>query len=91
MLSLVLIALLVCWCWFGMGPPFMRWPAVVLLLLLLSNNSIGRFVAEHAEALAGPLLTLLIMLGGLMLIFRGVGWRPRPRYYRYGRWYDRHW
>lgn len=96
MLTLLFLIALACWCWLGSGPYFLRWPAIVLLVLLSSGHSAGSAVAAHLDVLAGPLLTLGIMLFGLWIIIRGaLGWRHRPRRY-YGpyyrrRWHDRPW
>ncbi|HPA16167.1 MAG TPA: hypothetical protein PLU30_00370 [Verrucomicrobiae bacterium] len=92
---LLLLILLGCWCWFGAGPLCLRWPVIVLLVLLTSDHWASPAVAAQLDALAGPLLTLGIMFFGLWIIVRGAfGW---PRYRRYydpyyrRRWHDRHW
>lgn len=93
MLGIVLIIALACWSWFGNGPRFLRWPSIVVLLLMTSGHPIGGIVGAYVGAFAAPVLTLLIMLCGIMIILRGSGWRPRRRDYRDyregGRFYDR--
>ena len=84
MLSLLLVFGLACWCWFGRGPRFLRWPLVVIFLLIQSGNPIGNVVSAWIGALSGPLLQLLIVVIGIMIMFRGLGWRSRRRDYREG-------
>lgn len=90
MLGIVLIIALACWSLFGNGPRFLRWPSIIVLLLMTSGHPIGGIVGAYVGAFAAPVLTLLIMLCGIMIILRGSGWRPRRRDYREGgRFYDR--
>ena len=35
MLGLLLLIGLACWCWFSTGPLFLRWPLVVLIVLII--------------------------------------------------------
>ena len=64
------------WCWLGRGPYFLRWPLVVILVMITSGHSLGRIVSYEMESLMGLILPLLIMLGAGAMIFRGF----RPRY-----------
>jgi len=94
MLGLLLLIGMACWCWLGRGPLFLRWPLVVLIVLMTSGHALGGVVAELVGALAGPILLFAIVIAGFLVMLRGVGWRPRRHddYYRYGRgWHDRRW
>jgi len=92
MLGLLLLIGLAYWCWLSRGPRFLRWPLVILIVMITSGHQLGGIVSAYAGALAGPILLLLIVSAGLMIMIRGLGWRPRGRSYRdnrYGRgWYD---
>lgn len=74
----------------------LRWPMVVLVVLLTSGHWAGNVVGAYLDVLAQPLLTLLLMLLGLWIIIRGVVGHQREPYqrehYRHGRdWHDRRW
>ena len=96
-LGLLLVIGLACWCWFSSGPLFLRWPLVVLIVLMTSGHWLGGVVGAYVGALAGPILLLLIVFAGLMIMLRGLGLRGRSRNnrdYRYnGRrgWYGDRW
>lgn len=96
MLTLLFLAL-ACWCWLGQGPYFLRWPAVVIVVILTSGHPLAGMAGEDFEQLVWPLLTLFFALLGLWIIIRGVFGPPRPRHYhhhpRYGRYgrYGRRW
>jgi hypothetical protein len=92
MLGLILLIALACWCWIGFGPRFLRWPCIVVILLMTSGHQLGGMVAAYVEAFSEPALTLLIMFIGLMIILRGFGWRSRRRdYYRDEGWFRDRW
>ena len=67
---------------------------VVVLVLMTSGHWAGNVVGASVNAFAGPALTLLFILFGLMLMLRRLAWQPRRRYrpdyreggWRYGRW-----
>lgn len=93
-LGLLLLIGLCCWCWLGRGPRILAWPLVVVLVLMTSGHWAGGFVGSYVDALAEPVLTLLIVLAGLLIILRGFGFRPRrPErpYYREGWWRNDRW
>lgn len=71
MLAILLFIALACWCWRGTGPYFLRWPLVVIVVALTSGHPVIAFFGEGFEALAGPLLTLLIMMLGLWIMLGG--------------------
>lgn len=77
MLLLILLISLACWCWFGAGPFFLRWPLVVLLVLLTSGHQMGAVVGSYLEVLAEPLLVFGIVLLGLWIMVRGIFGRRR--------------
>jgi len=95
MLGLLLLIGMAFWCWFSSGPLFLRWPLVVLIVLVTSGHWLGGIVTAYAAVFAGPILTLLIIFAGLMIMIRGIGCRPRNRYYRDNRyrrgWYGDRW
>lgn len=95
MLGLLLLIGMALWCWFSSGPLFLRWPLVVLIVLMTSGHWLGGIIGAYAGALAGPLLLFLIMIAGFMVMLRGFGWRPRRQYqadYRYRRgWHGNRW
>lgn len=87
-LGLLLLIGMALWCWFSSGPLFLRWPLVVLIVLMTSGHWLGGIVGAYAGALAGPVLLFLIVIAGFMVVLRGLGWRPRRPYqadYRYRR------
>jgi len=87
-LGLLLLIGAAFWCWFRSGPLFLRWPLVVLIILMTSGHWLGGIVGAYVGTLAGPILVILIMFAGLMIMVRGLGGRRRgPNYrdYRYGR------
>ena len=79
MLSILLLLALSCWCWFGHGPYFLRWPALLVAVLLTSGHPVGGPLGLFLEAIAPAILTLVIALAGLLIILRGAfgGWRSR--------------
>jgi len=95
MLGLLLLIGMALWCWFSFGPLFLRWPLVVLIVLMTSGHRLGGVIGAYAGALAGPVLLFMIVIAGIMIIIRGFVWRPRRRFdddYRYGRGgHDRRW
>lgn len=80
-MGLLILIALACWCWFGHGPRFPRWPLVVLIILITSGHWLGGIAAVYLGMFAGPLLTLFFVWLGLWLMVRGLGWRPRRRYH----------
>ena len=95
MLGLLLLIGVAFWCWFSSGPLFLRWPLVVLIVLMTSGHWLGGIIGAYAGALAGPVLLFLIMIAGFMVMLRGFGWRPRRQYqadsrYRRG-WHGNRW
>ena len=96
-LAVLLVIGFACWCWLGAGPRCCRWPLVVILVLMTSDHWAESIVGTYVNALASPVLTLLIMFAGLMFMLRGLGLRGRGRNnpdYRYnGRrgWYGDRW
>jgi hypothetical protein len=91
MLGLLLCIALACCCWFGCGPRFLRWPLIVLIVLMTSGHQLGALMAAWIDALSEPILTLLIMLLGFVIMVRGFGWRSRRRDYREGGWFRDRW
>lgn len=94
LLGLLLVIGLACWCWLGRGPFFLRWPLVVVIVLMTSGHQFGGVIGSFVDALAPPVLTLVIVLAGIMIMLRGVrggGGRSGPRhdYHRRGGRYDR--
>lgn len=87
-ISLLLVTLAFC-CWFGYGPRGLCWPLVALVVLITSGHDFGKVAVTHLKVFAGPLFTLFLMLFGLRLLFRGIGWHPRRYHHRdhnrYGR------
>lgn len=97
MLPILIFGFIAIWCWFGTGPLFLRWPAVVVVVALTSGHPLASVFGEGSEELIWPLLNLLIALFGLWIVVRGVFGGPRrrchyhhDRYHRYGR-YGRRW
>ena len=92
MLGFLLVVGLALWSWLGNGPRFLRWPLVIVFLLMTFGREYGGIASAQLDALAAPVLTLAIMVAGFLIILRGFGWRPRRRRYRYERrWYDDRW
>ena len=85
MLSILLLLALSCWCWFGNGPWCLRWPALLLAVLLTSGHPLGGPVGQVLEALAPTILALIFAIAGLLIILRGAfgGWRSRRGYYHH--------
>lgn len=93
-LGLLLVIGLCCSCWLGWGPRFLRWPLVVVFVLMTSGHWAGSIVGAYVEVLAEPVLTLLIVMAGLLIMLRGLGFKPRRPYrpdYREGGWRDDRW
>ena len=95
MLAIILFLALACWCWFGQGPYFLRWPAVVIVVALTSGHPLAQVLGKDFEQLIWPLLALFLALLGLWIIIRGVFCPPGRRYHHhhhdhYGR-YGRRW
>jgi hypothetical protein len=90
-LALLLVIGLGCRCWLSWGPRFLRWPLLALLVRMTTGHWMGSIEAADMDALAEPVLTLMIVVAGLLIMLRGVGCRPRRNYYRdrwrrYERW-----
>jgi hypothetical protein len=90
----VIVVALAYWCWFKRGPFWLRWPSVVILILVTSGNSLGAVLGQMLSPFAGPALILLIigialftMIGGFS---RRSSWRRDSRYDRRGGWNDRY-
>jgi hypothetical protein len=85
MITFFLLIVLACWSWFGYGPRFLRWPAVVLLILMSSGHPLGRELSGAVEPITLSLLPLAIVLLGIWIMVRGVfsrrSWR-RPDWRR---------
>lgn len=89
MLALLLFIGLAWWCWLSSGPRFLRWPLVVLIVLITSGHQLGGIVSAYAGAFVGPVLLLLIVFAGIMIILRGGGGRARQYQRNWRRPYDR--
>lgn len=84
-LGLLLVIAFSVWCWLGRGPYFLRWPLLLLTVLMTSGHAVGGVINEFASAIASPVLTILLILFGISVMLRGLWPRHRDRYYR-----DRH-
>jgi len=82
MIALLLFIGLAWWCWLSSGPRFLRWPLVVLIVLITSGHQLGGIVSAYAGALTGPALLLLVMFAGIMIILRGFGGHRRHQSHR---------
>lgn len=94
MITFLLLIALACWCWFGYGPRFLRWPAVALLILLSSGHPLGGELSRALEPITLSLLPLAIIFVGIWIMIRGVFPRrpsERHRYDRERRWRDGRW
>jgi hypothetical protein len=80
MLTLLLIIALAAWCWFGSGPLFLRWPSVVVLVLLTSGHTEGAAIGGCLDKIAAPILVSVIMAIGLAMMLRA---HMRRRYQDY--------
>ena len=69
------------WCWIGSGPLCLRWPLIVLIVLMTSGHSLGALISCYLGALSGPILVLLITLAGIRIMIFGFGRRPRRDHY----------
>jgi hypothetical protein len=69
-IALLLIIALAAWCWLGSGPLFLRWPSVVVLVLLTSGHTAGTAISGYLDKIAGPVLVLVIMAIGLSMMLR---------------------
>lgn len=70
MLALLLIVGLAGWCWLGSGPLFLRWPSIVVMVLLTSGHNAGTAINGYLDKIAGPVLVLVIMAIGLSMMLR---------------------
>jgi len=75
--GLLLIIGLLCWCWLGNGFRCLRWPLLILLGILVTDNWFGGIAGGYVDAVANPILVLLIMLAGISIMFRGFRRTPR--------------
>jgi hypothetical protein len=95
MLSILLLLGVSCWCWFGNGPYFLRWPAVIMVVLLTSGHPLAAVFGPELEQLAAPLLALFFAVLGLAIILRGLfgfsGRRYHHGYHDYHGRYGRRW
>jgi hypothetical protein len=82
-LSVVLVIAFAWWCWFSSGPLFGRWISLVVLIVMFSGTAIGNACGALLEPVAPALLTILTILFGLRIMFRGAGWHARRRYHGY--------
>jgi len=73
----------------------LRWPLVVLIVLVTSGHQLGAEVATGANTLAATLLPFLLVIVGILVMLRG-GFRRshrrpydthRERRYRHDRWW----
>ncbi len=78
-LALLLVIGLCCWCWLGRGPRVLGWPLVVIFVLMTSGHQAGETVSTYMGALAEPILTLFVVIGGLLIVLRGFRFRFRRR------------
>lgn len=93
MILTVLFLLVALWCWFGRGPYFLRWPAVVLIILFTSGHPLGGMLGGMLDGFAEPLLTLFFMILGFSFIVRGVFGRSHRRHRDFGpppHWHNHH-
>lgn len=95
MIGLLLLASLAIWCWIFEGPRMLRWPLVVLIVLITSGHQLGSEVASGANTLAATLLPFLLVIVGILVMLRG-GFRRHHRRpydtYRERRYrHDRRW
>lgn len=81
---ITLFIALACWCWLGRGPYFLRWPSVILILVITSGHPLANVFGPGLEEIAAPLLPILIAIFGLFLIFRGIFGSSRRRHHDYG-------
>jgi len=99
MIGFLLLLALAGWCWFGYGPRFLRWPALVLLALVTSRHALGESLAHSLDALAGAALPIVIVAIGIWVMMRGFfsgsygshrhrGWRNESTGRR---WWDERW
>ena len=104
MMLTVLFILVALWCWFGRGPYFLRWPAVLLTILLTSGHPLGGILGGMFDGLAEPLLVLFFLILGFSMMLRGLFGQSHRRHrgfghlphghhhhrnYRRRGWYDR--
>lgn len=90
---LLLCIFLAIWCWLGRGPYFLRWPAILMVVLLTSGHPLISVVDSEFGGILGPLLSLFFAIFGLTIIFRGIFGGSRRRYNQYGPpepWHRRH-
>jgi len=73
----------------------LRWPLVVLIVLVTSGHQLGSEVASGANTLAASLLPFIFVIVGVLVMLRGgFGRRGRRSYdtYRERRYrHDRRW
>jgi hypothetical protein len=87
MIGFLMLLALAGWCWFGYGPRFLRWPVLVLLVLVTSRHALGESLAHSLDALAGSVLPILIVAIGIWVMTRGF-LTESHRSQRYRRWRD---
>jgi hypothetical protein len=82
MMITVFFFLIALWSWFGRGPYFLRWPAVLAVIVFTSGHPLAALLGKDLEPLAGPLLTLFFMILGLTIMLRALfGTSRRRRHY----------
>lgn len=100
MISFILVLVIAFWSWFGYGPRLLRWPSVVVLILLTSGHPLGQNLAGVLDSTTVVLLPLAVALLGIWIMVRGLfprgarrhrpGWQ-RDDYERGRRWWDERW
>lgn len=88
----VLLLVLAFWCWFHQGPRFLRWPVLLVIVLISSGHPLGAEIHQWMLPFLGPLLLFGIMVAGFAVMLRGFfGSRHHGSYYdtRRGRFHDR--
>ena len=82
MLAIPLSIALACWCWFGRGPHFLRWPALLMVVVFTSGHPLAVMLGPQIEQLAPPLLALLVAGFGVSIILRGLFGHPGRHHYQ---------
>ena len=81
MIALIASIALACWCWFGRGPCFLRWPALVLVVFFTSGHPLAGAFGPALENIGMALLPLLLVGLGIKVILFGFGSSRRRREY----------
>ncbi len=70
------------WCWLAGGPAFLRWPALLLVVVVSSGHPVAAVIAEQGDPWAARLLPILLFLAALRLLLRQRKSRPRRSFAR---------